>query len=593
MRRYVVGVVLAVVVVCVVGAVGVGEVATHPHHDSDEPDFEGVETVADGTDQPTRIDSSREIGLTSTLDRTAERTGEITATSSVRIPDRVTELTLRIPEEATVVETEGFSENTEGNYAWDERTDDPSVTFRVPADERVDSDGPLAEEGELLFTEADEWALVKIPSVGASWRFTGGGEMTVDRRTRIDGPGVAGERMAFLGQYNEHSHTAHGQQFRLIVPHAAALEESPETVFESLSHASDRLRVGERDDEVFMIAAPTEGVEWGVSGLQGGSADMWVGDDERVDTPTNVWVHEYVHARQDYETTDETRWFTEASATYYAALFTLEEGRISFEEFRRYLADGEVEPQSQAVLRDPGSWENNADYRKGALVAGEIDRRIRVATESESGFDAVFRSLNSHDGELTAATFERYVAAAANSEVAKHAGKYTTTAETPRMWDSNEHTAAFDQEPARFAFALADDEPLSVDGPDGSSTVSRETLRITTGETVRIRLTVSNVGGTVGDYELPFAVGNSSATETGRLAAGDSTTHEFSHTFDEPGVYTIAAGDERIELTVEPEEEASTDLPGDVDIEVPGFGLSTAVAAILVSLLALGRQQRS
>jgi len=96
------------------------------------------------------------------------------------------------------------------------------------------------------------------------------------------------------------------------------------------------------------------------------------------------------------------------------------------------MADGETEPQSKAVLSDPASWENNADYRKGALVAGEIDRRIRVTTEGESSFDDVFRSLNSHDSdELAAADFEGYVAAAANSEVASEASRYTTTADTP------------------------------------------------------------------------------------------------------------------------------------------------------------------
>jgi len=604
MRRSVVGLVVAVVVLCAVGAVA-AETAAHPHH-NDEPEFEQGGTAAVGLDQPTVGSSDREIELTTTLNRTPERIGEITVTSSVRIPDPVTELTLRIPAEATAVETDGFSETTDGDYEWDTRTDDPSVTFRVPADRRVDSDGPLAEEGSLLFTETDEWALVATPSVGASWRYTGSGEMTFDRTTEIDGPGVAGDRMAFLGGYDEHSHTAHDQRFRLIVPHAADIDESPETIFESLGHASDRLRVGERDEEVFIIAAPTDGVEWAVSGLQGGESDMWIGDDERVDTPTNVWVHEYVHARQNYETTDETEWFTEASATYYAALLTLEEGRISFEEFQRYLADGENEPQSGAVLSDPDSWANNADYRKGALVSGEIDRRIRDATGSESSFDSVFRSLNSHDGELTAAEFEGYVGTAADDDVASEAKRYTTTADTPAMWDSSEHEATFGLSPARFRFALADDDPLVVSGPDGSTVVSPENLTITAGQTVSVTITVTNVGGTVGDYELPFGVGNESTTETGRLDPEASASHEFNYTFDDAGSYTIAAGDDRIELTVEetpePTDEPveddsdSTDTPVDteptdvpVDVDVPGFGLSAAVAAILVGLLAVGR----
>ena len=590
MRRYVVGTLLVVFVVCVVGAVGIGETTAHPDDDATEIEFEQSGTPVD-VDRSMLVSSDRQIGITTTLNRTPEQVGEITATSSVTVPDSVTEFTLRIPDDATVVETDGFSETAEGDFEWDTQTDDPSVRFRVSADRRVDSDGPLAEDGNLLFTEADEWALVQIPSVGATWRYRGSGEMTVDRQTRIDGPGVAGERMAFLGEYDEYIHSAHDQRFQLIVPHAADLDESPERIFDSLTHASDSLRVGERDDEVFIIAAPTADVQWAVSGLQGGSADMWVGDDERVDTPTNVWVHEYVHARQHYETTDETQWFTEASATYYAALLTLQEGRIGFGEFQRYLADGENEPQSQAVLSDPQSWENNADYRKGALVAGEIDRRIRLSTDSESSFNAVFRSLNSHDGELTAGDFEQYVRSTSTADVAEHAARYTTTAETPTMWDSDQHATAFGQEPARFTFELAADSPLTVSGPDGPTSASRDNLTISAGQTLTVTLTATNIGGTVGDYELPFVVGNDSTTETGRLAAGEQADHEFSHTFDEPGTYTITAGDDRLEVVVEPTDTGADETP--VDVEVPGFGLSAAVVALLWGSFALGRRARS
>jgi len=600
MRRHVVGAIVLLLLVCAGVVVGLAAGSTADSAGGGfadqattvgfgEPATVGLgESTVGHAAEPTLVGSSQQIEMTTTLDRTPDRTGEITATVSVVFPDSVTEFTARLPEGVRVTETDGFSEVDETDYEWDGRTDDPQVTFRFDADERVDQDGPLAEDGELLFTETDEWAIVRIPSTGASWRYTGGGEMSLDRSTEIDGPGVVGERMAFLGEHEEKTHTAHDQRFRLIIPDEARLAESPERIFESLDHASDELRVGERDDEVFMIAAPTDGVEWAVSGLQGGSSDMWVGDIERVDTPTNVWVHEYVHTRQGYETTDETEWFTEASATYYAALLTLQEGHISFDEFQRYLADGENEPQSSAVLSDPGSWENNADYRKGPLVAGEIDRQIRLATDSQSSFAAVFRSLNSHDGELSAAEFERYVAAAATDEVADQANTYTTTDSTPTMWDSDQHASAFGQAPARFTFELAATDPLTASGPDGSTTLSASNATITAGQTVTVNMTVTNIGGTVGSYELPFAVGNHSTTESGRLGPDEAANHEFSHTFDEPGTYSIDAGGERIDLTVEPREAASADVP--VDVEVPGFGIPSVVVAVALSVMLLARR---
>jgi len=50
-----------------------------------------------------------EIRMTTTLNRTPDRTGEIIATVSFRFSDRVTESTALIPERAAVVETDGFS----------------------------------------------------------------------------------------------------------------------------------------------------------------------------------------------------------------------------------------------------------------------------------------------------------------------------------------------------------------------------------------------------------------------------------------------------------------------------------------------------
>jgi len=303
-----------------------------------------------------------EIRMTTTLNRTPDRTGEITATVSFRFSERVTEFTALIPERATVVETDGFSRINGTHYEWDERTDQSSVTFRVGADRLSDDEGPLAEDGRYLFTETEEWALVQIPSIGSRWLQTGDRELDFVRETAVDGPGVAGDRMAFLGPHEIETHTAHGQTLRLVIPEAADLEAGVDDVFDSLSRASDRLRVGDRDSEVLVIAAPTDSVSWGVRGLQVGDSDMWVQDSEELDLATNVWLHEYVHTRQAFRTTDETRWLLEATGTYYGASLALEGGHVEFDRFRRVPDRGEESPQSTAVLSQPDSWENNANY---------------------------------------------------------------------------------------------------------------------------------------------------------------------------------------------------------------------------------------
>jgi hypothetical protein len=531
------------------------------------------------------------IRMTTTLNRTSKQPGEITTTVSFQFPSQVTELTARIPEKVTVTGTDGFEQDTKTAYDWDRETETPTVTFSVDPTRRTTTEGPLAEDGQYLFAASEDWALVRIPSTGARWRSTGSGELEFSRETEVDGPGAAGERMAFLGAHRIETRTMHGQTFRLVVPETAVLDEPAGEILDSLGYASNVLRIGDRDPEVFIVAAPTDTVGWGVRGLQIGPADMWVQDTERLDTPTNVWVHEYVHTRQDYETTAETRWVTEASATYYAALLSLEQGHIEFDQFRRLLSQGEAEPQSKAVLSRPSSWQNNAEYRKGPLVVGEIDRQIRLTTDRESSFETVFQSLNSHETAVSRADFEQYVTEAADSTVGDASTRYTTTDVTLEMWSSRTHSDAFGQLPARISFELAGENPVRITGPDRSESVSGTAPTLVEGDTLTVDMIARNVGGTVGEYELSFRVNESKTTATGRLEPNETATHQFEQTFTEPGEYTVSVGDERFEVRVR-EAETVPDESSTVDVELPGFGVIPAIGALLlIGLVATWRRR--
>ena len=589
MRRVVVVGLVVLVVGCCLAGVAVG----HPAETAGDSSVDRLEsTVSPSSPAPALRSASTastatddEIRMTTTLDRTPERTGEITATVSFGLSSRVTELTAVVPEGSTVTATNGFSQSADREYTWDEQTTAPAVSYRLEADSTVDEEGPLAEDGRYLFADTDAWALVRIPSTGVRWTRTGGpdDDLAFVRETAVDGPGAAGDRIAFLGEHRTETHTAHGQTFRLVVPDAAELAAPVDEIFASLSHASDALRVGSRDDEVFIVAAPTDDVGWAVRGLQTGESDLWVQDSEPLDSPLNVWIHEYVHTRQAVEPTDQTEWLIEAGATYYAAQLTLEQNRIEFAEFERFLQQGETH---SAVLAAPESWQADTDYEKGALVAGELDRQIRLSTDSRSSFERVLWSLNSHDGELSAAAFEQYVTDASTTAVGAAATRYTTTDDTPQMWSSDDHATAFGQTPARFSFELAADEPLVITARNGSTRSVETVPRLTVGESLTVRLTVRNIGDTVGRYELPFSVASETSTETGRLTPGETATHEFSHTFDEPGSYIVVVGDERFDVRVEP---AESQLP--VDVDTAGFGPTLAVVAVVIGSLALGRRR--
>lgn len=526
-------------------------------------------TGAGAAVRPAMAADGDEIHLRNAL-RQADPNGEYAVTTRVRMPDRVTELQLALPSQARDVEATGFTKR-DGRWAWDGETNQPTLTYRMPANRTTQESGPLEGDGNYIFVDVGDWAVVQPPGIGASWRYTGS-TVTLDRRNVVDGEGATSRGMAYLGPHETYTHQANDQEFRLVVPAAADLEESPEAIFESLESASGRLHVGDRDTTVLLIAAPTTRVGWGVRGLQTGDATAWVRDSESLATPDNVWVHEYVHTRQQFRTGSSARWFTEATATYYAALLPLERNQVGFDAFRDVLARGEGEPQASSVLADPGTWAGNAQYTKGALVAGEIDRRIRLATNSSRTLASVFRELNAHGDPIRNEDVLATVADASTTTVASEAEQLTTTETTTSAWDREAHSEAFGQQPARIVYSLDSTDAVVANGEFRTRPVDRDPVTLAAGETLRVAVTVENTGGTTGEYDLSLAVDDETvATRTGRLDAGNATVETFERTFEKPGEYVVMAGGHRLRVVVsEPAPLAVTDLTVEPEAVVVG-----------------------
>ena len=526
---------------------------------------ESVSTAADRGARTGQVDDADAIRLRNDLFATAER-GTVGVTTRAEVPDRVTELrvTLLSANDAAV-EADGFERaddaGTDGStWAWDGETATPSLTYAMDANDTVEEAGPLGARGSYRFVDAGEWALVRTPRTSASWSYTGqyDGQVRLTRENAVDGEGVASRAMAFLGPYEEHVREVGGQRYRLIVPAAADLEATPDEVFGVFESASTALQVGARDETVVAVAAPTDGVGWGVRGLQVGDADLWVRDAEPAGTATDVWTHEYVHTRQAFRTGASGRWITEASATYYAALFALDRGAADFESFERTLARGERDPDASAVLADPGTWERNPDYTKGALVAGEIDRRLRVATDGSASLATVLRELNAADGPITNGDVLDAVEAAAvggtdaetTAAIRAEAERLTTTRATAETWDRATHADAFGETPAQVGYALAADG-VRATGEYRDRPVARGPVELVAGETLAVAVDVANTGGVAGEYDLALTVdGEVVDSQNGSLDAGAATTERFEHSFSEPGEYSVRLAGERLPVVV-------------------------------------------
>ncbi|SMO44759.1 PGF-CTERM sorting domain-containing protein [Halorubrum cibi] len=502
------------------------------------------------------------IGVRNELSATDE-TGTVGVTTTAHVPDRVTglEITL-LTANGESVEADGFErvDDADGTetWEWDGETERPSLAYEMDANVSGEESGPLATGGTYRFVDTGEWALVRTPRTRIAGSYTGEPRIRSARENVVDGEGVASQAIAFLGPHEERVREGDEQRYRLIVPEAAEMEATPEEVFDVFEGAGNSLRAGGVDDEVVAIAAPTGEVAWSVRGLQTGDADLWVRDGEPTGTADDVWTHEYVHTRQAYDAEASARWFTEASATYYAALFALDRGATDFDSFERTLARGERDPAASSVLADPGSWRGNADYTKGSLVAGEIDRRIRLASDGRASLATVFRDLNDDPDPVTNRAFLDAVEAAAGESgddeaataVREAAERWITTSAAPETWDRDAHAEAFGETPAQIGYTIADDG-VRATGEYRNRTVDRDPVRLVTGESIALAVDVSNTGGTTGSYDLSLSVDRETIeTRNGTLDADEETTERFERTFTEAGEYAVRVGSETLTVAV-------------------------------------------
>jgi len=520
------------------------------------------------------------ITLTQTLRLTPRTAGEVESTVGVTVPDNVASLTVRVPTDARVLARRGFSPTGEGGFAWDGTTPDPTLTLAVPANETGQVLGPEGAAGDLVFADTGEWAIVRRPEVAFSYEYFG--TVRTERDLRVEGPGVAGRSVAYLGPAETVSRTAHGQTFTLVVPEAASMVESRGTVLDSLTAASDALRVGERDEAVLAIAAPTA-VPWAVEGLEVGGSDFYVTADERVDDVDNVWLHEYVHTRQDLGLGPGTEWFTEASATYYAALFTLEQDRIGFPAFEAQLEQGGDRRFRQVVLAEPATWTGGAQYWTGALVAGDLDRRLRRATERRATLQRLFGELNAASSPVTRETFLGLVDDVGGAEVREAARRYTGTTDRPTVWSVAEHGAVFGTLPARVEVALpapANRTAWRATGPYRNVSVGGTAApALVTGETLVVDVPVTNSGGTAGDYAFAVTVdGTVLATRNGTVGPDRTVWESIALDLDRVGTVTLGVAGATAEVVVaEPADLTVADLTVNRTTAPPGGAVAVRV----------------
>ncbi|MUV61906.1 CARDB domain-containing protein, partial [Halobacterium sp. CBA1126] len=511
------------------------------------------------------------------LHRTPAEPGEIDVVATYDVPDPVTSLSVSLPSNAEAVESSSFARTPDG-YEWDGTTDPATVRFTLPANQTASGARSPAVQagGDYSFVDVGEWALVTVPQLSTGWSYRApkGTDVTISEDVTVDGEGSTGGEIAYLGPVEEHTRTANGQQFTLAVPEHASMAESSEEVLDALGEASKRLHVGSRDNRVWFVAAPTT-VDWGVLGVEYGGNDAWVRADAHLDRPRNVWFHEYVHTRQAFRTADSGRWTMEAGAEYYASLLSLRTDYVSFGAFETHLALGEREPWRDAVLSQPSTWPSGANYVKGSLVWGELDRRVRLATDSTATMEDVLYRLNQHEDRVTNADVLAAVLEASTPAVEERANQYTNTRQTPEMWTRSQHAAAFGTQPARMNFDVRE---YRVTGPFRNETFA-EPPTVYVGETVTVVGSVTNDGGQTGEYVAAVEFAGDVLAETrGELPPGETADVTLRENVGAAGTYNVTGARTDVALDVrEPGNVSVTDLSVDDNRVEPGENVTATV----------------
>ena len=434
--------------------------------------------------------SDREIVEVQTVSADAEQ-GIVAVELRYHIGDDVSGFeTSPVAEEYEVVEVDGFS-RVDGGYEWDERTSTPTLRFRVAIDEPSDD--------AYDYVDAGDWAITNKP-VRTNLRWSTRGfdpaKIEINKRTTVDGPGVAAGGMVYLGESESYEFNSESEQFRLVVSEAANPAWTVEEIKQRLVTASNQFDGGGKSDRLtlFVLTDPLRRGGLAIST----NAAVWV-HEAGLESPQTTLFHEYIHSRQDYQRTDSVQWTIEGSADYFGQLLALKDGTIQYHRFHGLLEQGNE--YDDVVLADRASWRGTfANYELGALALAAMDEQLR---NSGGRYVDVFRAKNAAESEISDSDFEALAAESGNVD------------------------GFFDEYIRSTPPTISVPEPTVYDGPNTDAALDLQVaeLDVRAGETERVTVTIANTG-TEQSLAPQLSVASSDAVDVSLVGSDGSVVTE-------------------------------------------------------------------
>jgi hypothetical protein len=356
----------------------------------------GVATAATGSEVTRQQQVDRPvITVEARINQTPDRPGHVRLTYTVTVPDNVREVQITLPEayadERERVTTSEFKQTRGGSNPRYTAFSPSGTTRSLTIEATLPTERPAPDDRTFGF-DTGSWAYFSNLYRTVEWTYAD--DTTPPRlvfNATYDQSGFDTGSAAFVGEYTEYTHQDAGQQFHLIVPNGVDPEASRATIFETLTATAQRMPVGERDSDVYVVplALGEDASEGGFLG-QAGDRVMWVTAQDPGTGPS-IYIHEYVHTRQTFTGAESSlQWYVEGSAQYLQYAIPLARGNGSVSN-----AETSFAGDASAPLTKPEAWPSfGYQYDRGALAVALLNKQIIEATDGQQSVRVVFRGLN-------------------------------------------------------------------------------------------------------------------------------------------------------------------------------------------------------
>lgn len=362
-----------------------------------------------------------------------------------------TKFTATVPRRGTVVSTTGFVRVAEYTYQAENASDGGSISYRYNVTQIQEKTGGVA-----YYATPEREMFSPVPQIDHRWT-TGpqsGSQMACDRLftdsanyTLTSPREVTASRTAiFIGSspHTTHSFSVNNSTVTIVSPASiTSSNDNMRTQVEKFVKADRALNVDAvaQNVTVFSITGPHDGGGMMARGsVEPTHKTAWVARNAPPEKLGNTWTHEYVHTHQDFRLRTDMRWFSEASATYYATIIPYQCGindsptklttqlSANMDDISEPSGSGrQLGGYNDTVLSNPDSWGTGAEYSRGAAVLYLLDIQLRESTDGNYTLMDVFQWANNRGQPIGYTQFRTQVVSNSDEDVGLWLDSVVTT----------------------------------------------------------------------------------------------------------------------------------------------------------------------